>query len=363
MNTPKKTKHPGIGILIGVFLFGAVFFLAGAFVTVFMAIKPLTLLDRTRAWVETPAQILDLELKRHPGRKGGPTYSIEMRYQYEFNGQTHTSERFTAFDRSDNVSSYHHTHYRHYKPLFDSKKPITCWVNPANPTEATVDRSLRFELLAFAHLFVFTFPLVGLLVMLCVLSLRDTDPDVRPIPLKTTPLYLCAIPAALTLAYTAFLFSKLIHFTPWPWYIGLLFLPALILSLVCINRYVYGKIFNGACFDMTHHAVLGDTLTGTILIPGPTEHQLPVTLRCQYRGHKTNITRWKTETPVTTVCYGTSANLPIRIGIPPDQPASTSPDANPSITWQLRVKVKRFGLRHTLTFDVPVKKKTTHEHP
>jgi len=357
MNTPEKTKRDIFPFTV-LFLFGSVFFCAGCAITFSQAIKPLVILDRARAWTEAPAQILSLDLSRHSGRKGSTTYRIDICYQYEVNGQTYTSERFSAVSRADNVSPFHHKNYRHYKPLFEAKQPISCWVDPSNPTEAIIDRSIRFELLAFTHLFVFIFPIVGLFIMLAAfLTLRaKPGPNIRKIPASSIPLYIFALPAALVLAYTVFLFSKLIHFTPWPWHTWLLLLPALILVPRAIYRYIHNKAFNGTCLDLSRTPVIGDTLSGTICIPSTSEYQLPVTLRCQRKTFERGsiATLWKTKAYITTVNDGTSTTLPVRIALPPDQPTTTAPDATPSVTWQLCVKVKRFGLRHTLTFDLPV---------
>ena len=360
MNTPEKTKRDIFPFTV-LFLFGSVFFCAGCAITFSQAIKPLVILDRARAWTETPAEILHLELKRSDS-----TYRIDMRYQYEFNGQAYTSERFAAVDASDNFSSFHHKNYRHYKPFFESKQPISCWVDHNNPAEAIINRTIRFEWLAFVHLFVFIFPIIGLFVMLAAfLTLRakpEPDRNTRQIPVNTTPLYIFALPAALVLTYTVFLFSKLIHFTPWPWHTWLLLLPALILVPLFIYRYIHNKAFNGTCLDLSRTPAIGDTLSGTVLIPFAADNgPLTVTLRCQRYitsggGTKSsNITTlWKTETTITTISDGTTTTLPVRIALPPGQPPTTAPDATLPVTWQLCVKVKRSGLRHTLTFDLPV---------
>ncbi|MCL1921682.1 MAG: DUF3592 domain-containing protein [Kiritimatiellaeota bacterium] len=342
------------------FLFGLLFFAAGGGITSFMGIRPLILLDRARAWAETPAVIQEIDLRRHRARKGGTTYSLDILYQYEFSGQTHTSERFSFYSGSDSAN-YHRENYRRYKPFVTSKEPVTCWVNPADPSEAVIDRAPRFEMVAFSSLFSLTFGLAGLGIMLGALASRRAahDPGARSIPLKVTPLYVLAGLAAATLAYTAFLFWKLLPFMPWPWHTYLIALPAAILCALALNRYAYGKAFGGARLDMAAAATVGDTLSGSVHIPRPVEGELTVTLRCQKQvttgsgkhRHVSTTTLWETVATVFAVTDGMTTTVPVRFAIPPDQPAATDPAANPSVTWQLRAKVNR----RTLAFDIPVR--------
>ena len=361
MSAPEKNKRP-YGAIFFLFFLGLAFFLVGCATTYLLVIRPFTLLDRARAWVETPARILDLELERHDD-SDGTTYSIRMCYQYEVNGQPHTSDRFTAFGVSDNISDYHHRNYNRYKPLFDANEPVTCWVNPANPADAIIDRTPRFEMLLSAHLFTFTFPAAGLWLMLApFLSFLKpaADPDALRIPLRLTPLRTFALPAALTLTYTAFLFSKLIHFTPWPWQVYPILLPAAILTVVFLYQRAYRKAFSGARLDLPRLPALGDTLSAALHIPKPVEGEITVTLRCQRRCHTSDSdgdtststeTLWENDATVLAVTDGMTTTVPIRFAIPPGQPAATDPGRNPSITWQLRAKVRR----RTLTFDIPVR--------
>jgi hypothetical protein len=69
---------------------------------------------------------------------------------------------------------------------------------------------------------------------------------------------------------------------------------------------------------------------------------------------------WKTKVVFNAASDGITTTLPVRILTPFDQHASTtysapSNDPDYTYTWQLRVKVRRFGLRHTLTFEIPVR--------
>ena len=345
-------------IFLMCFLIGVVFVLVGIGITFCKVVKPLALLDRSREWAETPAQILSVEIEKD-GDGSKATYRFAMRYQYEVNGQTHISERVTAFGGSDNVSRYHKKNYARYKPLFNAKNPITCWVDPADPTQAIIDRVPRFDALMFMHLIVFLFPLMGVTFILYSISLicrSPSAPDAYRRPLILSPLYFFVSPVLLYLPYTFFIFSVLIKYTP-PWYVWLLLLQPLMLSLIILLYQCIGRImFRGAYFDMTRPAVVGDTLSGMLHIPTPVTGEFSITLcyRCERRKafKLSSSVEWETSIPVLAINDGRATTIPVRIVIPPGKPASTHPNAIPlSYIWQLRVKV-----RHTwLTFEIPVR--------
>ena len=216
----------------------------------------------------------------------------------------------------------------------------------------------RYDNIMFMHIIVFCFPLAGLNIMLGNISAffhPSAVPTTHRIPLVLHPLYLVAIPVALYLPYGIFLFSVFIKHPP-PWHVWLLLLPPLILTLILLHQCVLHKTFKGACLDLTHSAIIGDTLTGAIHIPTPVEGKIPVILRCDCEdwenGDRSVSVFWKTKTIVTAISDGITATIPIHVTIPPGKPATTHPDAKfLRYTWQLRVKVKHFWL----AFEVPVR--------
>ena len=367
-DTPNKPKRD-IKTSIGLFLFGAAFFLA-TLSSFFGTLKPLALLDRARAWVETPAQILSLNLK-HGTSDGDPTYTLEIDYQYEINGQSYTSDRFSTVLNSN--SRTEQKNYNHYKPLFDAKQPITCWVNPAKPTEAIIDRMPHFEGsdLSMTLFFLPIFWLVGLGIMLfaCIPSRADPEPNPRHIPDITPafPLFVLVTLTIATLAYAVFIFSVLIHFPPWPWYLWLLLLLPLILTSLSIRRYIRGKL-NGAYLDLSRPAAIGTALPVTLHLPCPLDgREQTVTLRCQRTyssgSDSSTSTVWEDEFPATVFSDGATSTLSVHLAFPPGQHATIHSYAHPSYTWELRAKVKYLGLRHTLTFEIRVTPNPVAEPP
>ena len=343
---------------------GLLLFAIGCLAATFMIVKPLALVTSARSWVETPAKILDINLNSNSGGKGGTTYSIAIRYQYEFNGQTHTSERFSADIGSDNISSYHQDNYHRYYSFFGRNMPISCFVNPNDPSQAIIDRKPRFESLLFGNVFAYIFPLVGLFVFLHALTLlRRPAPDARQFYTNAKPLWFILVPTALTLAYTWFFFSSILPFAPFPWHLWLCLLPAFFLTLASLRRIFHAIAFRGTRLDLPRTALLGESLSASITLPGETESQIPVTLRCQRKkttgsGDDNTVkttTAWQATTPATTFFDGRNTTLSFRLNLPADQPAtSLHATDNPSYTWQVLVKIKRLGFKRTLAIDFPV---------
>ena len=345
-------------------LFGIIFTLAGSLIAFFVLIKPLVLIERSRDWVETPAHITSLELHKTKG-KSGYNYTLEIFYQYEFDGNTHTSKRAGTMLGAEDVANYNRL-----KPAFDAKRPVTCLVNPRNPREAVIDRSIDFENPPFLLLnaFAILFPLFGLFMLLTGLSMRPAPgPGARQIPLRGAPLYVTLVPTCVAVAYVVFIFYCIRHYTPWPWYFWLMLLPAAITTLLCAYRILYKLAFHGSRLDLARVVPLGETLSASLHVPGKIEPQIPVKLVClrtatttEKHGNKTSTTThtapsWQVGTLATPYFDGRNTTLSFRVETPADQPATSVPPLpNPSFAWQIQAKIKHFGIVHTLAFDLPL---------
>ena len=128
----------GCGLLgttaVGCLFFG-VFLAAGCAMGYFMVIGPWLKMQKAANWKSTPCVIDECELGVHQG-EDSDTYSIDVAYSYEFNGQEFTAERYSFFDMNSNSKSWR-------KEVVDELKPGTnavCFVNPDDPTEAVIHR-------------------------------------------------------------------------------------------------------------------------------------------------------------------------------------------------------------------------------
>ena len=84
-------------------------------------------------------------------------------YRYTFQGREYHGDRLGAnpIGGTDNIDSWHDDMRSMLSSAKSEKKPITVWVNPENPSESMVDRTIRWKLVMFASVFALAFGGVG----------------------------------------------------------------------------------------------------------------------------------------------------------------------------------------------------------
>ncbi len=168
-DTPKQAGLIGKIIAAPFSLMVVVMLLAFPGVAIFMAYRSVSMVatwQRAKGWVETPATIEHLDLKVDHD-DDGTTYRVVCSYTYVFNDATYQSDRVGLTGGSDNIGSWHQDTYdrlKHHRDAIESE-PLSCWVNPTNPAEAVLDRSLRKSLLLFNLLFAVAFGGVSVVVV------------------------------------------------------------------------------------------------------------------------------------------------------------------------------------------------------
>jgi hypothetical protein len=75
------------------FFFFSIFLIVGCTVTYTMGVRPLLKVMKARNWVEVPCLIDHSEVRRHRG-SDSTTYSVHIRYTYEFGGAEYTNDRY-----------------------------------------------------------------------------------------------------------------------------------------------------------------------------------------------------------------------------------------------------------------------------
>lgn len=120
--------------------FGGAFalpFLAGG-VAVLMAISlmPIAGWLRAKDWIETPATVLTARLAE-VSDSDGTTNRVEVRYRYYFAGRDYESTRFDFTTGSTNIGV--DAMLAAVRRL-ESNPETRCWVNPAQPAEAVLER-------------------------------------------------------------------------------------------------------------------------------------------------------------------------------------------------------------------------------
>jgi hypothetical protein len=112
-----------------------------------------------RSWHSTTAIVLEAALEESHG--DSTTFRTTARYRYVVDGREYSSTRVGISEGSDNVGSWQHDQHRELASAQRADRSITVWYDPANPARAIVDRTLRWQMIAFAIPFATLFPMVS----------------------------------------------------------------------------------------------------------------------------------------------------------------------------------------------------------
>lgn len=111
-----------------------------------------------------------------------------VNYHYTFAGKDYSGDRLGAnpIGGTDNVDSWHEDMAAMLSEAKSSGKPITVWVNPGNPSESMVDRTIRWKLAVFAIPFALGFGGVGVAALVIFLrTLFRSSKEVERDPIGT----------------------------------------------------------------------------------------------------------------------------------------------------------------------------------
>ena len=134
-----RAKRPnGRLILRGM---GIIFTLLGLVVTYLFLVQPILCAQRAKSWVPAPGTVIASRVVSHHS-DDSTTYSVDIFYEYEFNGKTFRSNRYHF---STGSSSGH----AGKKAIVDAHPPgkaITVYVDPSDPFEAVIERGYPNDL-------------------------------------------------------------------------------------------------------------------------------------------------------------------------------------------------------------------------
>jgi hypothetical protein len=144
-------KAPSVGGRLGLSLFFLFFFGMGMLFEV-LIVREFGRAVGQRAWKETPCTITLSEVREN---RGESPYALNVRYQYDYNGQAFTG---SAYKRSGTaVGTY--SAMQKLVQRFPAGQSTVCYVNPANPAEAVLKRDS--PLIGFVALFPLIFVAIG----------------------------------------------------------------------------------------------------------------------------------------------------------------------------------------------------------
>jgi hypothetical protein len=155
-----RAKSP-VGSRLAITFFGF-FFLIGAALFYFIALRPLFDAIAARDWTPTTCTILSSEVRSHRS-DDSTTYRVDILYAYEVNGREYRSNRYQFMGGSSSGRKGKAEIVRRHRPGTQT----TCYVNPGNPTDAVLQRGLTpgmwFGLIPLAFMLVGAGGVIGML--------------------------------------------------------------------------------------------------------------------------------------------------------------------------------------------------------
>lgn len=141
-------------------LFGLAFLAGGLFAGVLPMIKTVYGWVQARDWEPVAARVLSTELLIHRGET--TTYRALARYEYDYRGQRYGGTRIGLDSAgADNIGTWHQDMHAKLRAA-QGRNDLTVWVNPRAPTEAVIDREMRWPLLVFRVPFALLFTGIGI---------------------------------------------------------------------------------------------------------------------------------------------------------------------------------------------------------
>ena len=141
------------------FLFGLPFFGVGAFMLYLIADDAVEA-SQMRGWSATQATLSDAGYSSHSG-DDSTTYEAYATYAYDVNGVRYVSSRVGLAGGADNIGDYQRDMGNELRAAMSGQRPITVYYDPEAPSEAIIDREVRWGLIGFRSIFVLVFGGVG----------------------------------------------------------------------------------------------------------------------------------------------------------------------------------------------------------
>lgn len=149
-------------------LFALPFAAVGVGLLLFSIIPNLYEWQQMKSWPQVQAQLLEARLAVNRG-DDSDTYQATARYTYRYQMLDYTSERVAIMGGSDNIGDFQRQLAAQLSFALQNQQPVPAWVNPADPTDAVLNRELRWSMLGFKLIFVLVFGGIGIGLMLWTL--------------------------------------------------------------------------------------------------------------------------------------------------------------------------------------------------
>lgn len=151
-------------------LFSLAFTSIGIAVLIFEVLPSYFEWRQMKSWPEVSAQLQEVKLITNPS-DDSETYEATARYSYRYEGRDYSGHRVAIFSGSDNIGDFQWRLNAQLKSALRNQQSVTAWVNPNQPSEAVLNRDMRWGMLGFLLIFVVAFGGLGILfVVLCFIS-------------------------------------------------------------------------------------------------------------------------------------------------------------------------------------------------
>jgi len=385
----EKKDKIGVGCLA---LFALPFAAVGVVAAVWLG-RSLITWTSAQGWEETPAYLTSVDLKEHSG-DDSTTHEVVATYDYEFLGQRYAGNRVGISSTADNIGHWQKRVYADLDAHFRRNQAVPCYVNPRNPSEALLNRELRWEMVAFQSVFAVAFGLVGFgLLIGSLFGIRRTreqkasQAEHPSEPWRWNPEWAQGVIRAgskgqmvgmlvFTVLWNA-ISMPLLFILPreisekgnragW---IGFLF-PLVGVGLIVgtIRSVIRWVRFGKSTFQMAAvPGVIGGRVAGIVTLPRGVQpaNGFVVTLNCletvttgsgKNRSTKER-TLWQDSHIMRAEPMRTDPMLqalPVLFAVPYELPSATPDAADGKVTWRLEVTADIPGIDYLVQFEIPV---------
>ena len=341
-----------------------------------------------KQWVPVQGTLLRAGYETHSG-DDSYTYEAYAKYSYEFGGQHYTNDRAAIAGGADNIGDYQQNLGRYLSGVKNRGETITVYVDPDEPSEAILDRSLRWGLIGFKSIFLFTFGGIGLgLIIFVFRTPKEKDlsaPEYRDTPWLANDKWQTAViksGSKATMwagwAFAAFwnlvsaplpfvIYTEVTEKNNLPALLGLLF-PLIGLGLItwAVKRTLEWNRFGPAPVTLDPFpGSIGGHVGGTIDVNLPydagTQFSLTLTnLHSYVSGSGKNRSRkesakWQDTQVAHTSSGAKGSRLSFRFTVPDDLEESAADQSDESYyLWRLNVKADLAGVDIDRDYEIPV---------
>ncbi len=133
-----------------------------------LVVKPIHEHLRVGQWEQLPATITSVKMLENvnPSNGGTTSYECQASYRYEVAGKTYEASGVSIYKGSDNLSNFQQRIFNELSNHEKSGKPFRAYVNPDNPEQAVLYRSIRWGVTIGVAILVLLFCSAGFVIIL-----------------------------------------------------------------------------------------------------------------------------------------------------------------------------------------------------